>query len=893
MNGSTPSSIALDLVGTFASALKANDAAALENCFFAEQAYWKDQLALTYHLRTFQRAAVIASSLMETKSLRGLAQVEIDGVPTFAPVTPTLQFIDCNFAFRTASPAARCSGKIILLPHKRQSGNEEFVSWKIWVLSTRIEDFVYYPEKLSLLRGPAKQLGILEQFETDVIIIGGGNSAVTVAARLKALGVESVMLDRNPTPGDNWALRYHAMKFHIPTAICTMAYLEQQFPHFLTREELANQVKRYVEIFNLSMLNSAKIISTTYNQAPKLYTVTFLSPTGRRVAVARHIVQATGIGSQKPHMPPMADANLYRGVSVHSTAYRNAKDLKMLGVKSALVIGSANTAFDILEDCYAAGLKTTMVVRSPTYIFPVAYVCDPAAHGNYEKLGVEADKDSMAMPTNIDAHLVRGQFSHFASQEPDRYTALAKAGFPVLDSRSPECCLMVNLFEKGGGHYLDVGGTALISEGKAGVKANVEPVAFTATGLKFSDESTLDADAVVWCTGFADRDAPISQEETKTEKADSLDLERLPLDLMQLGASIRKERFGGFGNGSLGLTITGSWVVIRGFSDGIHALWHCRSKLNLQLEFKSEVPIRAPRLAMSSTNGSITAKQCEHLEELQNLFITALRTNVPSNADALEWRYRRTMTDFMWRQVHIEETQFCLRQLVEIADEERIRNIFAKFLTAATESQDQKTETTDTLCRILGIGCLIETNKRKPYEIWCASNNIMREAEICFEGNEEKTWFLADRIPSGVEVGEESMAMRKQVKTFVASESKLSELVSEYYELCVDAGTVVAQPASTQDVCSTLSKLHSDSTILPGTSRYDFENTYSWISTVWLGPACVFAPTSAEDVSAAVKLFTQAKVPFVVRAGGGMTEKSEGNGGNPLVTPGQEYEQQI
>ncbi|KAK1711764.1 hypothetical protein BDP67DRAFT_566639 [Colletotrichum lupini] len=481
MTGSTTTSIALDLFGKLTSALKANDVTALEDCFFAEQAYWKDQLALTYHLRTFQQAGVIASSLLETKILRGVADIEIDGVASFAPVTPTL------------------------------SENKKIVSWKIWVLSTRLENFVHYPENLSLLRGPAKQLGILKQFKTDVIIIGGGNSAVTVAARLKALGVESVMLDRNPTPGDNWALRYHAMKFHIPTAICTMAYLEyakeQQFPHFLTREELANQVKRYVEIFNLNILNSTKVISTTYSQASKLYTVTFLSPTGQRVAVARHIVQATGIGSQKPHMPPMADADLYRGVSVHSTAYRNAKDLKMLGVKSALVIGSANTAFDILEDCYAAGLATTMVVRSPTYIFPVAYVCDPAAHGNYEKLGVEADKDSMAMPTNIDAHMVRGHFSHLASQEPDRYAALAKAGFPVLDSRSPECCLMVNLFEKAGGHYLDVGGTALIAEGKAGVKANVEPVAFTTTGLKFSDGSTLDADAVVWCTGFADRDA--------------------------------------------------------------------------------------------------------------------------------------------------------------------------------------------------------------------------------------------------------------------------------------------------------------------------------------------------------------------------------------------------
>ncbi|GKT95443.1 flavin-containing monooxygenase protein [Colletotrichum tofieldiae] len=92
-----------------------------------------------------------------------------------------------------------------------------------------------------------------------------------------------------------------------------------------------------------------------------------------------------------------------------------------------------------------------MVVRSPTYIFPVAYACDPATHGKYEELGVAADNDTMALPTIIDAHLVRNNMAYLASQEPDRYDALAKSGFPVMDSRAPECVLLNNLFEKGGG----------------------------------------------------------------------------------------------------------------------------------------------------------------------------------------------------------------------------------------------------------------------------------------------------------------------------------------------------------------------------------------------------------------------------------------------------------
>lgn len=55
---------------------------------------------------------------------------------------------------------------------------------------------------------------------------------------------------------------------------------------------------------------------------------------------------------------------------------------------------------------------------------------------------------------------------------------------------------------------MDLGeGVRLISESKIGVRGGVTPVAHTATGLRFSDGSTIDVDAIVWCTGYAGRDA--------------------------------------------------------------------------------------------------------------------------------------------------------------------------------------------------------------------------------------------------------------------------------------------------------------------------------------------------------------------------------------------------
>ncbi|CAJ2511128.1 Uu.00g067530.m01.CDS01 [Anthostomella pinea] len=491
MGGDEPARQAIAVLEAFNVALASEDVEGLGSLFCAKQAYWKDQLALTYHLRTFYTPGVIAAGLLETKNLRQLAGgFQLDTDARFIPATPDLQFIDASFNFETLSPAATCSGRLLLLPLKTDS----IVEWKIWILGTKLENLGVQSEDESLLQSPQRQLHALERFETDAFIVGGGNAAVALAARLKALNVDCVMAERNPRVGDNWALRYDALRFHVPTSFCELPYMlydkQLQTPNYLRKNDLADQVRRYVEAFNLNVITSAEIMQT--RQLPdKRWCIEFHTPSGTRTVVAKHPVQATGIGSQKPYVPHIAGEQLYKGINMHSSLYKNPAQLVAQGVSSVLIIGSANTAFDVLEDCHAAGLRTTMVARSPTYVLPVEYVCDKRSLGAYD-YGVA---------------LARGLCRNLASQEPERYTALAKAGFAVHDSAHPDTALMHNLIERGCGHYVDVGGTALLAEGKAAVIGGVEPVGYTETGLRFSDGSTADADAVVWCTGFADSDA--------------------------------------------------------------------------------------------------------------------------------------------------------------------------------------------------------------------------------------------------------------------------------------------------------------------------------------------------------------------------------------------------
>lgn len=93
----------------------------------------------------------------------------------------------------------------------------------------------------------------------------------------------------------------------------------------------------------------------------------------------------------------------------------------------------------------------------------------------------------------------------YSTTSRDRYARLAKAGFQVLDSTQTN--LTSNLAERQGGHFVEVGtGVELLSTGKVGIRSGVTPARFTTTGLRLGDGSALDADAVVWCTGYRDAD---------------------------------------------------------------------------------------------------------------------------------------------------------------------------------------------------------------------------------------------------------------------------------------------------------------------------------------------------------------------------------------------------
>lgn len=81
------------------------------------------------------------------------------------------------------------------------------------------------------------------------------------------------------------------------------------------------------------MITSAQIQWKEYDPSTKRWMVKFRTSAGQRTAISKHVVMATGIGSQKMNIPSIADSHLYKGISIHSEQYKNAEKLKQKGAK--------------------------------------------------------------------------------------------------------------------------------------------------------------------------------------------------------------------------------------------------------------------------------------------------------------------------------------------------------------------------------------------------------------------------------------------------------------------------------------------------------------------------------------------------------------------------------
>ena len=183
---------------------------------FSPDAWWRDMLALTWAFRTIHTAPKIRKLLEDRLPLVAPAGFELTDA-TFENPFPDLAWVLAHFTFQTKT--GRCSGIARLVP--TADGG-----WTGFTFYTNLEDLRDFPEKIGALRNHLPNHGKwLAQRERErefadqdptVLIVGGGQSGLNVAARLKLLDIPTLIVEKNKRIGDQWRNRYQALCLHDP-----------------------------------------------------------------------------------------------------------------------------------------------------------------------------------------------------------------------------------------------------------------------------------------------------------------------------------------------------------------------------------------------------------------------------------------------------------------------------------------------------------------------------------------------------------------------------------------------------------------------------------------------------------------------------------------------------
>jgi hypothetical protein len=107
------------------------------------------------------------------------------------------------------------------------------------------------------------------------------------------------------------------------------------------------------------------------------------------------------------------------------------------------------------------------------------------------------DRESLTQPMAIVDLLSQLTLHSMADAERARFDSLEAAGFKLDRYGS----IIHHLYNRMGGHYIDVGTSAKISKGWIKIQTST-PLSYTETGLLFEDGTEIEADVIAFATGF-------------------------------------------------------------------------------------------------------------------------------------------------------------------------------------------------------------------------------------------------------------------------------------------------------------------------------------------------------------------------------------------------------
>ena len=497
-------------LAAFGRGLNQRDPAALAALFLAD-CHWRDLLALTWDVQTLSGRESVLDGLIGSVVRFAPENFRIDPDRTAPRVVRRAGESVLEVLFQFETSVGPCEGVLRLKP--AQAGAPR----QAWSLATALVAIEGHEEAYRQPRNRShteprdfKAPNWVDQRRADaaydgrdpvVMVIGGGQAGLSVAARLRQLAIDTLVVDRHERIGDNWRKRYHSLSLHTRTCVNHLPYLPfpETWPDYISKDRLAGWFEYYVTAMEINLWSATEFMRGRYDQTSGRWTVTLRLADGReRVLHPRHLIMATGV-SAIPAQVRMSGIEAYRGPVLHSGEYT---DGAAWAGRPVMVFGTGTSAHDVAQDLEAHGAQVTLVQRSPTMVQNI----EPTAqlpYMAYEEGPSLEDCDLIALGTPMALARQSSRLTNPMAVELDRplIDGLKAAGFRV-DEGEDGIGWQLKYQMRGGGYYFNVGCSNLIAEGRIRVLAFAQIESFGTGGVTLRDGTHLRADLMVTATGY-------------------------------------------------------------------------------------------------------------------------------------------------------------------------------------------------------------------------------------------------------------------------------------------------------------------------------------------------------------------------------------------------------
>ena len=498
-----PAAAAVDQwLSSFDEALTQADAGAAAQLFAAD-CFWRDLVAFTWNIKTVEGVDGVRDVLEHT-----LAHVRPSGWRTTEEPTEDEGVTEAWIAFETATG--------------RGTGHLRLREGKAWTLLTTLTELKGYEERardrrpkgvhhgadpdrvtwLEQRRREADQLG--HQTQPEVVIVGGGQGGIALAARLRQLQVPTIVLERNARPGDSWRKRYKSLCLHDPVWYDHLPYIKfpDNWPVFSPKDKIGDWLEMYARVMEINYWGSTEAKCARYDEPAGEWEVSVLRESEPLTLRPRQLVLATGMSSQ-PSLPSLPGQDVFKGEQHHSSRHPGPD---AYAGQRAVVIGSNNSAFDICGALWEHGADVTMVQRSSTHIVRSDTLMEIGLGALYSQQAVDAgvttekaDTIFASLPYRM-ADFQIPLYDQMRERDADFYRRLQTAGFD-LDWGPDGSGLFMKYLRRGSGYYIDVGSAELVADGRVKLaKGQVDHL--TQDAVVLQDGTELPADLVVYATGY-------------------------------------------------------------------------------------------------------------------------------------------------------------------------------------------------------------------------------------------------------------------------------------------------------------------------------------------------------------------------------------------------------